>query len=199
MRCHISNLRNTFFQRTLVHNRIRNNEASTESDNDSDSGRLTETNIRRAPSRSALRTQATASPVGPSPKDLRQCVNPRARPTKPLPQLIVPGSFSFEQKKTPPRCSGRRSNYAHLTSQSIRGEHHSFVKSGPGLPTTKTAPENDEGADNYALFTYFLEITGPILRRPDGRVTGWSRAAGITAPSKERSLSGYPSDSLPLL
>ena len=140
MRCHISNLRNTFFQRTLVHNRIRNNEASTESDNDSDSGRLTETNIRRAPSRSALRTQATASPVGPSPKDLRQCVNPRARPTKPLPQLIVPGSFSFEQKKTPPRCSGRRSNYAHLTSQNIRGEHHSFVKSGPGLPTTKNSP-----------------------------------------------------------
>ena len=68
-----------------------------------------------------------------------------------------------------------------------------------GCRRQKTAPENDEGADNYALFTYFLEITGPILRRPDRRVTGWSRAAGITAPSKERSLSGYPSDSLPLL
>ena len=56
------------------------NKASTASDNDSDSGRLTETNIRRAPSRSALRIQATACPAGNSPKDLRQCVNPRARP-----------------------------------------------------------------------------------------------------------------------
>ena len=65
--------------------------------------------------------------------------------------------------------------------------------------TKKQPRDANLGADNYALFTYFLEITGPILRRPDGRVTGWSRAAGITAPSKERSLSGYPSDSLPLL
>ena len=45
-------------------------------------------------------------PTGSSPKDLRQCVKPRARPTKPLPQLIAPGSLLFGQKKTPPRGGG---------------------------------------------------------------------------------------------
>ena len=35
----------------------------------------------------------------------------------------------FFAKKTPPRCSGRRSNYAHLTDINLQPHHHSFVKS----------------------------------------------------------------------
>ena len=60
------------------------------------------------------------------------------------------------EQKNAPQESGRRSNYAHLTSQNIRYEYHSFVKCDFGIVGgKKIAPENDEypGADNYALFT----------------------------------------------
>ncbi len=48
-------------------------------------------------------TQATASPTGSSPKDLRQCVNPRARPIpSPNPNSSRRALFYLGKKKRHP-------------------------------------------------------------------------------------------------
>ena len=100
------------------------------------------------------------------------------------------GLFFCKKNATP---WGWRSNYAHLTEISIRRGYHKLVKCDPGLPATKKQPRKTTslpGPTTMLSSLNFFEITGPILRRPDRRVTKRSRSPEITASSKQRS--SYP-------
>ena len=143
-RYHISNLRHTILQRNLIHNHFR--QRGEHRERYTDSGRPTETNIRRDPSRSALRLQATADPTGNLSQRFKTVCQPEGPANKPLPQLIAPGSLLFEQKKRPPGnweavhkprvagCYGAEGGvYAHPERSS------GFVEQEPGTGAKKNA------------------------------------------------------------